>query len=258
MIEGQGEMELNKFGAERESNNGRGRFDLLPYEAIENLAKWYEDGSKKYSPRNWEKGLSVQDCINRMIRHSLKAANGWVDEDHLAAVMWNAAAAITMLRRYPDQNDHFKGTYEKFYNPSYNETQEEEDYYKLGAMIIDIAKNRLKLLGDKECIVYDDFGPYLDDELGMAYRKKRSREYYLEEERYKMILLHCKEDCNKFAKVCHASVVYLRDLLDVDLNIDGDGNITNDPESPEIGTLLELIAYGKNDDLDKYIKSSRK
>lgn len=106
MIVGQGEMEKTKHGALRESNEGRGRFDLLPYEAIEALAKWYEEGAKKYDERNWENGISVKDCINRMIRHSLKAGNGWTDEDHLAAVMWNAAAAITMMQRRPDCNDH--------------------------------------------------------------------------------------------------------------------------------------------------------
>lgn len=106
MIVGQGEMEATKHGALRESNEGRGRFDLLPYEAIEALAKWYEEGAKKYDERNWENGISVKDCINRMIRHALKAGNGWTDEDHLAAVMWNAAAAITMMQRRPDCNDH--------------------------------------------------------------------------------------------------------------------------------------------------------
>lgn len=106
MIKDQGIMETTEAGAKRESNEGRGRFDLLPYEAIEALAKWYEEGAVKYGDRNWEKGLSVKDCINRMIRHSLKAGNGWTDEDHLAAVMWNAAAAITMMQRRPDCNDH--------------------------------------------------------------------------------------------------------------------------------------------------------
>lgn len=106
MITGQGKMETTDAGANRESNSGRGRFDLLPYEAMEALAIWYEQGCVKYGDRNWENGLSVKDCINRMIRHSIKAGNGWTDEDHLAAVMWNAAAAITMIQRRPDLNDH--------------------------------------------------------------------------------------------------------------------------------------------------------
>lgn len=106
IVSGQGEMKKTEFGANREANDGRGRFDLFPYEAMEALAKWYEAGANKYEERNWEKGISVKDCINRMNRHALKAANGWTDEDHLAAVMWNAAAAITMMKRRPDCNDH--------------------------------------------------------------------------------------------------------------------------------------------------------
>ena len=115
MVAGQGIMETTKEGAMRESNDGRGRFDLLPYEAIEALAKWYEAGANKYAERNWEDGLSVKDCINRMCRHSLKAASGWTDEDHLAAVMWNAAAAITMIKRKPECNDHKWHYEEEFY-----------------------------------------------------------------------------------------------------------------------------------------------
>lgn len=106
MIVGQGEMQTTEQGANREANDGRGRFDLLPYEAIEALAKWMEAGADKYGDRNWEQGLSVKDCINRMVRHAVKAANGWTDEDHLAATMCNAAFAITMMARRPDCNDH--------------------------------------------------------------------------------------------------------------------------------------------------------
>lgn len=105
MIHGQGDVE-NVAGGNRESNKGRGRFDLLPFEALEAWAIWSEAGAEKYGDRNWEKGLLVSDCINRLVRHATKAANGWTDEDHLAACIWNAAAAITMIQRRPDLNDH--------------------------------------------------------------------------------------------------------------------------------------------------------
>lgn len=106
MINNQGEKETKEGQGTRESNARRGRFDLLPYEALEALAIWYELGAEKYGDRNWEDGLEVADCINRMTRHALKVCNGWTDEDHLSAVMWNAAAAITMMKRRPDLNNH--------------------------------------------------------------------------------------------------------------------------------------------------------
>lgn len=123
MIHGQGEKEQTAEGAVRESNQGRGRFDLLPYEALEAWAKWSELGAEKYGERNWEDGLSVKDLIGRMFRHAAKASNGWTDEDHLAAVIWNAAAAITMMKRRPDCNDHP-------WQEKMNQIQEVDDYIK--------------------------------------------------------------------------------------------------------------------------------
>lgn len=116
MAKGQGKMETNENGVKRESNKGRGAFYLFPYEALEELAKWYEAGAEKYGERNWEKGISVKDCMNRMARHSAKACNGWLDEGpfaHLAAVIWNAMAAITGIKRNPYTNDFFRDEYLK-------------------------------------------------------------------------------------------------------------------------------------------------
>ncbi|MDD3288398.1 MAG: DUF5664 domain-containing protein [Alphaproteobacteria bacterium] len=132
MISGQGKMEDVGSGAMRESNLHRGRFDLLPYEAMEALAIWYELGAEKYAARNWEKGLSVSDCINRMTRHALKVCSGWTDEDHLAAVMWNAAGAITMMQRRPDLNDHAWHTSteeDKFWREQEKELEEKYRFF---------------------------------------------------------------------------------------------------------------------------------
>ena len=139
ILSGQGKMEITKDGSLRESNSGRGRFDLLPYEAIEALAKWYEAGASKYAERNWENGLSVKDCINRMIRHAMKAGNGWTDEDHLSAVMWNAAAAITMMQRRPDCNDHTWKSHDVIKQGSYVGTKFKKDAIKATAEYEDLA-----------------------------------------------------------------------------------------------------------------------
>lgn len=108
MIHGQGVVEQQGNGGNRESRKNRGRFDLITYEAAHALAVWCELGAEKYGDRNWENGLSVKDTISRMVGHAIKASNGWTDEDHLAAVMWNAMCAITMeKRKYMDEfRDH--------------------------------------------------------------------------------------------------------------------------------------------------------
>jgi hypothetical protein len=94
MLKGQGDMETTEFGAKRESNEGRGRFDLLPYEAIEALAKWYEEGAKKYEDRNWEKGMPFSRYVGSAFRHLLAFMMGKEDEDHLAACAWNCFAIM--------------------------------------------------------------------------------------------------------------------------------------------------------------------
>jgi len=65
----------------------------LPF-ALIGLVKWYELGALKYSERNWEKGMKFSRYTASMFRHVLKWMMGDESEDHLAAIMWNAAAII--------------------------------------------------------------------------------------------------------------------------------------------------------------------
>lgn len=81
-------------GAQREVKTGKGRYDLLPPIAIKRLARHYENGAKVHSDRNWEKGLPLHSFADSMIRHAFAVLEGKRDEDHLAAVMWNAAGYI--------------------------------------------------------------------------------------------------------------------------------------------------------------------
>jgi len=60
-----------EFGPERaiKETSGKLRFDLIPPEAMVEIAKVYTDGAEKYSARNWEKGLSMDECIGALERH---------------------------------------------------------------------------------------------------------------------------------------------------------------------------------------------
>ena len=55
MIKDSGDRTEFESGAVRDMHEGKGRFDLLPMCVLMRLAKHYENGSKKYGDRNWEK-----------------------------------------------------------------------------------------------------------------------------------------------------------------------------------------------------------
>ena len=92
-------------GAVRDMSFGKGRFDLLPVEAIMRLAKHCEKGSQKYGERNCEKGVPISSLIDSALRHLFKYLEGWDDEDHLTAAFWNIAFIMFMESHYPDNTE---------------------------------------------------------------------------------------------------------------------------------------------------------
>jgi len=95
------QMEVRKFetGSQRDIRDGKGRFDLLPPEALFALAKHFEQGAKKYEDRNWEKGQDLGTYCDSGFRHLVSFMAGMRDEDHLVAACWNLVAAITTRAR---------------------------------------------------------------------------------------------------------------------------------------------------------------
>lgn len=100
-----GSRESFDTGAVRDNGEGKGRFDLLSTQMLFRLAKHYENGSKKYSERNFEKGMPISRCVDAAMRHLTKYLAGWNDEDHLAAVCWNVAAIMLYEHRMPELMD---------------------------------------------------------------------------------------------------------------------------------------------------------
>lgn len=76
-------------GAIRDATTGKGRFDLIPAYPLFRLAKLFEAGAKKYSERNWEKGIPLTNFFDSAFRHLMNYADGDRTEDHLIAVCWN-------------------------------------------------------------------------------------------------------------------------------------------------------------------------
>lgn len=103
--------EVHETGAQRDSREGKGRYDLLPPAAIRRLAGVYERGAKKYAERNWEKGMPLSRCMDSALRHTLQYLEGHRDEDHLAQAVFNLMAVIEYEERIakgylpPELND---------------------------------------------------------------------------------------------------------------------------------------------------------
>lgn len=85
-------------------NTGKVRFDLVPPDALKELAAIYTKGAEKYAARNWEKGLDWSECYGSLQRH----ANAWAEgedrdqesgQPHMAHVAWNAMALLTFYLR---------------------------------------------------------------------------------------------------------------------------------------------------------------
>jgi dATP/dGTP diphosphohydrolase len=94
-----GERTTFATGAQREPAVGKGRYDLLPPEALIRLAKHYAAGALKYADRNWEKGLPLHSFIDSSFRHLIQFMAGDRSEDHLAAILWNVAGYVTTEQR---------------------------------------------------------------------------------------------------------------------------------------------------------------
>jgi hypothetical protein len=92
-------------GAVRDMHKGKGRYDLLPWEAIHELAKHCEEGAKKYGERNCEKDIPIHSLIDSAVRHLSCYLRGMRDEPHLRAAMWNIAFAIYMEQKHPEMQD---------------------------------------------------------------------------------------------------------------------------------------------------------
>ena len=94
-----------KTGAVRDMHTGKGRYDLLPWDAIHELAQHCENGAIKYGERNCEKGIPTHSLLDSAVRHLSCYLRGQKEENHLRAAMWNVAMAIEMELNNKDMQD---------------------------------------------------------------------------------------------------------------------------------------------------------
>lgn len=81
-------------GAVRDTASDKERPDLISPFALVRVGQWLKHGAKQYGERNWEKGFPFSVCYASLLRHVLKFAMRCTDEDHLAAIVFNAQAIM--------------------------------------------------------------------------------------------------------------------------------------------------------------------
>lgn len=98
-------------GAVRDMSEGKGRMDLLCWNAIMEVSKHCEEGAKKYGENNVDKGIPMHSLADSAMRHMAKFIAGHKDEDHLRAAAWNILWALEFRETMPELNDlyYWKG-----------------------------------------------------------------------------------------------------------------------------------------------------
>lgn len=84
----------------RKDDMGKPRWDLMPPQALNEVAKVFTYGVEKYAPRNWEAGMDWGRLFAAAQRHLWAF---WDGEDydaesglpHLAHAAWNVLALLT-------------------------------------------------------------------------------------------------------------------------------------------------------------------
>lgn len=89
-------------GAVRDMPEGKGRMDLLPWDAIIEVSKHCEAGAKKYGEHNVDKGIPTSSLCDSAARHLGKYLAGYTDENHLLAATWNLLWAVEMTVKMPE------------------------------------------------------------------------------------------------------------------------------------------------------------
>lgn len=107
--------------AGRKDDSGKIRFDLIPEDALWEVARVYTIGATKYDPWNWTNGIAYSRVVAALRRHLAKFVMGEsLDEQdgqhHLASVAWAALALLHYdlnKERYEKFDDRRKGLWKE-------------------------------------------------------------------------------------------------------------------------------------------------
>lgn len=88
------------------------RYDLISQIALEELAKVYTMGAKKYEDHNWRKGMKWSRIFSALMRHMWAFWRGEENDSesglsHVAHAMWNCATLLEYAQMHRKFDDRF-------------------------------------------------------------------------------------------------------------------------------------------------------
>lgn len=94
----------------RKDDSGKARYDLIPAEALDALARLYGQGAAHYGDRNWENGLRYGRVFAALMRHAWAWWRGQrncpIDgQHHMSSVAWCALALQTLEQTHAELDD---------------------------------------------------------------------------------------------------------------------------------------------------------
>ena len=102
-------------GSVRDTEADKLDYTLLPFRALSRFVALLTRGAAKYGRHNWTKGQSMARAERSLFRHLIAYQAGQHDEDHMAAVVFNACvildheeriAAGELPERLDDRDEH--------------------------------------------------------------------------------------------------------------------------------------------------------
>lgn len=139
---------MQKEGKKNDEKDDKTRWELMPLDCLEDIARVYTEGAKKYGENTWQYlDNGYQRYKGALLRHLYRSENETFDEEtgcrHLAQVAWNAIALLWLSKaEEPDLIDKFSSNVfggiknEEVFNSSFgggsraNESNEElEDLF---------------------------------------------------------------------------------------------------------------------------------
>jgi len=102
--------ETVETGDVMKKDDGKMRYDLIPAYPLEELARVYTIGAKKYADRGWEAGMAWGRVFRALLSHAWRWWRGEAydpidGQHHLASVAWSAFALMEYEKTHPEHDN---------------------------------------------------------------------------------------------------------------------------------------------------------